>query len=234
MVINVSVPSMNGLDESTKIKHIEKYLYELNDQLRYILSNLEIDNFSVETADALNISTQAKRRAEKDFKKEIDSVRQKIKKTAEEVEAQIETVRTEMQGQATYVSSQFGTIEETYIKQNDENALGETTLYKTVANINGYVTSSMNYIRTGLLDEDPLNGEYGVEIGDIAGHSGGLKLRLVKNRVGFYENGAEVAYINNKELCITQARIKLYIFFGGYKANVTNGIAFDWDGDDDE
>jgi hypothetical protein len=52
--------------------------------------------------------------------------------------------------------------------------------------------------------------------------------------VSFWENSVKVAYITGKELCITQARIKLYIYFGGYKINVTNGIAYDWEGDEDD
>lgn len=234
MVINISVPSMNGMDDKAKIKHIEKYLYDLNDQLRFILGNLEIDNFSVETKDALNVSAEAKKKAKKDFANELEKIRHQIKQTATEIDAQIDVIRTEMKDNASYTSEMFGKVEETYLKINDESALGETTLYKTVSNINGYVTSSMNYIKTGLLDADPLTGSYGVEIGDVNDNGEGLKLRLIKNRVGFYENGIEVAYVNNKELCIAQARIKLYIFFGGYKINVTNGIAFDWEGDEED
>lgn len=234
MVINCNVPALEGLNDKAKLESIEKYLYDLNDQLRFILGNLEIDNFSAETRNALSLNAAGKRKAEKEFNNYLEQLRNQIITTATEIEREIESVRSEMNGQASYVSEQFGKVEETYLKRTDEDALGEMTIFKTVSNINGYVLTSMNYIKTGLLDTDPLTGEYGVEIGDIVGSGMGLKLRLVKDEVSFYENNVKIAYITGKELCITQARIKLYIYFGGFKINVTDGIAFDWEGDEDD
>lgn len=232
MVINVNVPSLNGMDDGTKIKHIERYLYELNDQLRYVLSNLEIDNFSVETADALAVTKETKNKAKEDLKKEIETVRQKIKKTAEEIDVQIDTIRSEMADSASYINSIYGNLEENYLKITDENALGKTELYQTVSNLNGMVTTSQNYIKTGLLDGDALDGVYGVEIGDYGSGSDALRLRLVKNEISFMEGDVTVAYINGTEICITRARIKEYIYLGGYIIEVYDGISFDWEGDD--
>lgn len=234
MVINCSVPALEGLSEKAKLESIERYLYELNDQLRFILGNLEIDNFSAETRNALSLDAAGKRKAEKEFGNYIEQLRQQIINTSTEIEREIESVRNEMSGHATYVSEQFGRVEEEYLKITDEDALGEMTIFKTVSNINGYVLTSMNYIKTGLLETSGQGDEYGVEIGDIIGNGQGMKLRLVKNKVSFYENNTEVAYITGKELCITQAKIKMYIYFGGFKINVTDGIAFDWEGDEDD
>jgi hypothetical protein len=156
MVINCSVPALEGLSDKAKLENIEKYLYDLSDQLRFILGNLDIDNFSAETRNALSLDAAGKRKAEKEFNNYLEQLREQIKNTATEIEREIESVRSEMNGRATYVSEQFGKVEETYLKRTDEDALGEMTIFKTVSNINGYVLTSMNYIKTGLLDTDPL------------------------------------------------------------------------------
>ena len=234
MVINVNVPSLNGMDDRTKIKHIEKYLYELNDQLRFVLSNLEIDNFSIETADALTVTEEAKVRAEQDLKKEIESVRQKIKKTAQDIDIQMQEIHTELKGNAKYVDSLYGTLEEEYLKITDENALSKTEIYQTVSKLNGEVTTSQNYIKTGLLDEGADGGIYGVEIGDFGEGAEALKLRLVKNKISFIEGDVTVAYISGTEIVISRAKIKEYIWLGGYIIEVYDGISFDWAGDEED
>nr|DAE22263.1 MAG TPA: hypothetical protein [Podoviridae sp. ctKS020] len=231
MVINCNVPNFAGADESTRLKKIEKYLYDLDDQLRFILSNLEVDNFTVETRSELQVGAAAKEKAQTDLKKRIDALKQKIILTAEELNTDLAETRESLTGSIQAISNQFGTYSAEYMKERVENVLGEITLFQKVEDISGYVVTSQGYIKTGELDTDESGKSiYGVEIGEVEGDSG-LKLRLVKDRISFVENGYEIAYISGKELYIRQAKIVDYIYFGGYRIEVTDGIAFNWEGD---
>ena len=48
--------------------------------------------------------------------------------------------------------------------------------------------------------------------------------------MSFYENGYEIAYMSGKELVINRAKIAEYIYLGGYRIGVLNGIEFKWEG----
>ena len=78
MVINCNVPSFQNLSTDQKLKKMERYLYDLNDQLRVILNNLELDNFTLETREAVGLSQQTKEAIQTDF----NALKQAIIKTA--------------------------------------------------------------------------------------------------------------------------------------------------------
>ncbi len=230
MVINCNVPVLNGLDDKTKLVKMEKYLWELNDQLRFILSNLEVDNFSVETQSTLGISKEQKSQAEHQVQQSIESLKQKIINTSKSIESDIETIRETMTGYYQAVSAQFGTYTAEFFRDTTKSALATIEEFKQIENINGYYVASQAYIKTGNIDtNDDGTAVYGIEIGDTQNASG-TKLQLCNNRIICKENGTEVWHIANKEIEIARAKIGEYIYFGGYRVEVTNGIEFKWEG----
>lgn len=234
MVISCNVPSFNNLTPDQKIKKIEKYLNELNDQLHIVLNNLELDNFTLQTQNAINISEETKNLIENDLEASIEAIKNRIIKTADEINSTIQSEISVMSGQVEYISGQFGTFTEDYFKESVENALNKTDTYTTIKNLNGYITTSQSYIKTGNISADIGSAEdkIGIVIGDaITGdnQSSNMKVVIVGDRMSFYEGTNEVAYISGKELVINKVKINEYIYFGSYKIDVINGIAFRWE-----
>ena len=215
MVINCNVPVLNGLDDSTKLVKMEKYLWELNDQLRFILSNLEVDNFSVETQTALGVSSEEKSKAENHVQQTIESLKQKIVNTANSIESDIQTIRDTMEGQFKAISDQFGTY--------------TADFFREIETINGYYVESQGYVKTGNIGYDGDKVLYGIEIGDVQ-NMNGTKLQLCNNKISCFENGVKIWGIANREIEIARAKIGEYIYFGGYRVEVTKGIEFKWEG----
>ena len=91
-------------------------------------------------------------------------------------------------------------------------------------------------IRTGLLYNDE-NGipVFGVEIGQTNKVDGvevfNQFARITADKLSFYDqNGSEVAYISDYNLCITNAEVTGTLKLGGYIVDTTNGLAFKWGG----
>ncbi len=227
MVINCSVPSFNNLSEAERLDKIQRYLYDLDDQLRFVLSNLDADNFSIETQKNLQITEAEKLKIENHMKEQVSNLKQRIIATAHSIESEMETVKEQMNGMYSAISD-FGTYRADYVKDVIENAAGELTLYQKIEDVNGIVETINAYIKTGELDA--AENIYGIEIGETLADAG-FKLRLVKDKISFLENNYEVAYISGHEIIIDQARIKQYIYFGGFRLDVINGMAVVWEGD---
>ena len=234
MVISCNVPSFNNLTPDQKIKKIEKYLNELNDQLHIVLNNLELDNFTLQTQNAINISEETKNLIENDLEASIEAIKNRIIKTADEINSTLESEISVMSGQVEYISGQFGTLTDDYFKERVENALNTTDTYTTIRNLNGYITTSQSYIKTGNISADigSTEDKVGIVIGDaITGdnQSSNMKVVIVGDRMSFYEGTNEVAYISGKELVINKVKIQQYIYFGSYRIDVIDGIAFRWE-----
>lgn len=233
MVINCNVPSLNGLDDSTKLVKMEKYLWELSDQLRFILSNLEIDNFTVETQDALQVNSAAKKKAEQEMQQTVESLKQKIINTADSIKSDIETIRETMEGHYEAFSSQFGTYTADYFRETAKNALADTDTFKQIEYINGQYIASEGYIKTGNIGTNTDGTAiYGIEIGDVQDESG-VKLRASNRRLSFIEAGVETGHVEGREIKINRLIVGEYIYFGGYRVELTDGIEFKWEGYDE-
>lgn len=234
MNINCEVPMLNGLDERTKITKIEKYLYELDQQLKVVLANIDTDNFTVETRDELQLGTAAKKKAETEFKQTVDSLKQKIINTSESISSDIETLRETMEGHYRATSAQFGTYNADFFRETTKNALATIEEFKQIENINGYYLASQGYIKTGNIgtNEDGTV-MYGVEIGDVQDESG-TKLKISNNAIHSIEKGDTVWYIENGEVYAHRLIVKDYIYLGGYRVEVTEGVEFKWEGYENE
>ena len=182
MNINCEVPMLNGLDERTKISKIEKYLYELDQQLKVVLANIDIDNFTVETRDELQLSAASKKKAETEFKQTVDSLKQKIINTAESITSDIERIRETMQGSFKAVSEQFGQYDAEFFRATTKDALSTLDEFKQIENINGYYIASQGYVKTGNIGEENGKAVYGIEIGDVQSIDG-IKLQFSNHAI---------------------------------------------------
>lgn len=107
----------------------------------------------------------------------------------------------------------------------------------TLADIIGEVTDDLKqsvemirrHIKIGYLDEDST--QYGIEIGETINETFLSYARLQANRLSFYDNGTEVAYISNQKLYITNAEITNSLTINHYVFDTSHGgIALMWQG----
>lgn len=235
MVISCNVPSFNNLTPDQKIKKIEKYLNELNDQLHIVLNNLELDNFTLQTQNAINISEETKNLIENDLEASIEAIKNRIIKTADEINSTIQSEISTLSGQIQY-NSEYGTLTDEYFRQRVENAINTTEIFEKISEIDGYIEDRQSYIRTGDISADIGSSvaKFGIVIGETTigdNQSSNMKVVIVGDRMSFYEGTNEVAYISGKELVINKVKIQQYIYFGKYRIDVIDGIAFRWEGE---
>lgn len=233
MSVKLNLPPLNNITPST----IRSYLFQLQEQLNYILNNQNYDELknsvlesSKDTA-AIQIKELEKSEAAK-----IKQLRDKIIETADEISQSFQVELTER------VNSIYASVAEQYISKGKEGELNEcyeyitqqissgvienfsrtvTLVQETDKEVREYMKQFDAYIKRGLLGYDDSGNEiFGIEIGDV---NSPFKGRFISNKLSFMQGSAEVAYISNETLYITRAEILDMLSIG----NSANGY-FDW------
>jgi hypothetical protein len=125
-------------------------------------------------------------------------------------------------------------------------ALGEFSatldgLNGSIGNLETYNVSTQQYIKTGLLFFDDENiPRYGVAVGEklttvvvngeVTVERSGLSATFTSDRLSFWQNEVEVAYISNKQLYINEANILSRLFIGDWVIDRTYGFTVKWAG----
>ena len=217
--IDFRPPALSAASEAQAIVQLQRYLYQLGEQLNYALGTLH--------QEADTISQSAQQNAEAIQKVASTSPRQTftglkdlIIKSADIVNAYYDQISTRLEGM--YVAeSTFGTFRQEVAADLTANAEGIQQAFSNIQKIDSNVAeigSSLQavnaYIKTGVLyynsESMPV---YGVEIGqrnEIDGVIGFQKYsRFTANRLAFFDqNDNEVAYITDRVLHITIAEIQ--------------------------
>ena len=120
------------------------------------------------------------------------------------------------------------------------------TLDSTISGVNDvldtletYNINTEQYIKTGLLFFDDENiPRYGVAVGEkltqvevngeIVVERSGLAATFTSDRLSFWQNEVEVAYISNNQLYINEARILSRLFIGNWVIDCSYGFALKW------
>lgn len=240
MAININLPNITATSPTEQIRQMHSYLFQMAEQLNWALSTLETpkDNPSaIKFEQSEEISPQE---AEDTF----NSIKALIIKSADIVKAYEETIMTNFNG-TYFADSDFGTYLEETSKAVEENSKGVFEVYtnvQTITNKDGNgtldelakdVRETNAYIRRGLLKYDEESGKaiYGIEVGETNEDGAFLKYaRFIADRLSFFDaNDEEVAYIGNGCLYILgTSRFIGDVFFGKYKADTSDGLAFTW------
>lgn len=111
----------------------------------------------------------------------------------------------------------------------------------SIGDLETYNVSTEQYIKTGLLffDDDNIP-RYGVAVGEklttvvvngeVTVERSGLSATFTSDRLSFWQNEVEVAYISNKQLYINEANILTRLFIGDWVIDRTYGFAVKWAG----
>ena len=239
------MPRITGATPAEQLQQIQSYLYQFSEQLKYALNHLSVENFSEEGKQSLSQAVSgAGSGVTPEQQSQFQELRALIIKTAHTIESFQEEIRTTLKYE--YVAkSEYGEYQkdiEAEIHATAENVTQyytetkelQSALEETEAKFDSYLTNLEGYIRTGIVGEDEAgNSILGVEIGErktqtVDGEevivSEGLRSRFTSDRLSFYQGEAEVAYISNQRLYITDAEVSGSFTLGDWLISTANGL----------
>lgn len=223
MSVDLILPRIDGKTPQQQLLQIKNYLFQMREQLQFALYNLSTENFSAEGRNLLIQSLYGESGGAVEQDNRYQELKALIIKTAHTVEVKYNEIVNILDYE--YVSnSEFGDYQETARAEITETAKSitqdyvlKTELDTALSPFESYITDTNAYIRTGLLYETSAGVPiYGVEIGQrstqiIDGEEvvvmDNLVSRFTSDRLSFFQGEAEVAYISNKRLYITDAEI---------------------------
>ena len=238
MNIDIRLPNITAPTAEGQMAQMQSYMHQLVQQLNWALNT--IGDAQSENTSNVVINSSGEDISPKEAEDTFNSIKALIIKSADIVKAYEETIKTDFNGEY-FAESDFGTYLEQTSRSIEENSKGYTEMYTNVQTItdkvNGLeedVRTTNAYIRRGLLDyDDNGNAIYGVEVGETNQDGAYIKYaRFKSDRLSFFDaNSDEVAYIGNGCLYILgTSRFIGDVYFGGYKADTSDGVAFTWIG----
>ena len=238
MGIDLRFPNITGTTPTEQMAQMQSYLHQLVQQLNWALNTVG-EAQSGNTSNVV-INTPSEDISPKEAEDTFNSIKALIIKSADIVKAYEETIYSDFQGKY-FADSDFGTYVEDTSRSVVENSKYVQDTYTNVQTltdkVNGLeedVRTTNAYIKRGLLGYDENgNAIYGVEVGETNQDGAYMKYaRFKSDRLSFFDaNSNEVAYIGNGCLYILgTSRFIGDVFFGEYKADTSDGLAFTWIG----
>lgn len=234
---NITAPTPEG-----QIIQIHSYLFQLSEQLLYAFNEVDKqEKAMVEKIQAKGLGSGNSSSAE--ATNTFNAIKALIIKSADIVNAYYTEINKRLEG--IYVAqSEFGIYTEQTSQAITENSEGIESLFTNIQEITSDLEEISNtlidveaHIKSGLLyyaeDGAPV---YGLEIGQkntIDGEEIFNKFaRFTADRLSFYDqNDAEVAYVSDYKLYITEAQISGNLMIGSYVIDSSDGLLFRWAGD---
>jgi hypothetical protein len=247
MGINLKLPNISGNNPAEQMRQMQSYLFQMVEQLNWALGTLETSNGSTSVSSTVPSTIKFEQSEDitpQEAESTFNSIKALIIKSADIVKAYEETIMENFNG-SYFADSDFGTyLEETsrYIEENSKGVKEVYTNVQTITNKDGNgtldelskdVRETNAYIKRGFLGKDRETNEdvYGLAVGETD-KNGVYKQYawFTADKLTFFdENGNRVAYIGNGCLYILgTSRFSGAVYFGGYKADTTDGLAFTW------
>lgn len=240
MGIDIRLPNINAPTEAGQLIQIKSYLYQLVEQLKWAMENIEQGGTATAPSTSTTVSTATINSA--NATNTFNAIKSLIIKSADIVDAYYTEINQRLEG--IYVAqSEFGTYSEMTSQEIEKNSTDITQIFTNTQQINSMLEEISNtlinvnaYIKSGLLENDesgiPI---YGLEIGQRNSINGeevfNKYARFSSNKLSFFDqNDTEVAYISDFRLHITDAEIEGTLTLGGYKIDTSNGLVFRWIG----
>lgn len=225
------------------------YLYQMAEQLNVALNSLTADNFTEEAREKGIAGTAI----EETQKSQYDALKSLVIKTADVVRTEMDTLETELE--STYLAkSEFGEYTQSADAKIEANSQGVKQLYQlseelsaqqenTDTSFENYKISTSQFIHTGLLYYDSDNvPRYGVAVGEnlttieIDGEQAlerkNLYSTFTSDKLSFWQNDVEVAYVSNSKLFVTNIEILGNAIINNWLIDTTTGFTLKWIGGD--
>lgn len=209
-MFDLQLPRLTGRETQAQLREMEAYLFQLSEQLRFALNNLDDSNFTGEMQAQYSDTV----RAAQTSGEAVQALAGEIVRNAEEIRRDCETYVSETE------ASILAGVRETYLAQSDRETLRQEFL------------SSVDLSAEAL--DASFSRKYGVTFGNLAANADafaaaetfyrtnirldaeGIHIRkeespfealFTNDRLAFLQNGVEVAYISEKKLHITEAGV---------------------------
>lgn len=246
MSFNIRIPNITASTPTEQVRQVHSYLFQVVEQLNWALN-------TIESAQSGNTSPNASSNVKFEQSEDItpqeaentfNSIKALIIKSADIVKAYEETMKADFNGEY-FADSDFGAYLEQTKYSIETTSKDVTELFSSVETItnkdgNGTldelskdVKKTNTYIKRGFLGNDKETGDkvYGIAVGETDDNGVYRKYAwFTADKLTFFdEHDNPVAYIGNGCLYILgTSRFIGDVFFGGYKADTSDGLAFTW------
>jgi len=243
-----SPPQLSG-DERRQLVQVRSYLYQMAEVLNQSLSALTPENFQGEWRQTLQ-SAATQQQMTETVGQSAAALKALIIKTAAQVQARMDAITATLEGE--YLArSEFGEYQEQVSAEITATATGIVQAYdydsrlsaldETMAGFEAYEASTRAYIKTGLLYYDEANVPvYGVAVGEqdadaqadgqTVVSSAGSLATFTADRLSFWQNGVETAWISDGQWCARAVEVKERITLGQWAMETQNGFTLRWVG----
>ena len=213
MELNMELPRSN-IDFSG----LRSYVYRLAERLNVVLSSLDSENFVSSAGAVFSVSEKSGA--------DIKELKQSIVRTASLI-SKVEDKLTTTMEESYVAKSDIGTYTSDAVGTYEVGGRGIEQYFSLIEEVSENISKIEGYVKSGVLDE----GVIGIEIGSfgVTGETP-FKVRLSDNRLSFFDGDSEVAYLSDSVLYITRAEIKGALALGGYELDLTDGVAWRWNG----
>ena len=242
----IQTPPLLQGDEKHQLLQVHSYLFQMAQALNAGLNNLTAENFTAEAGAVIRNAA-----SQRDVAQNANTLKAMIIKTAAQVTARMDEIVAKLEGE--YVSvGEFGQYQEEVSNEIKATATGIVQSYgydsrldaldESMAGFLDYEVSTKQYIKTGLLFYDAEGvPRYGVAVGEsdtditedgeVVVSRAGLLATFTSDRLSFWQNGVETAWVSNGQWCTRSLEIQQDMHIGEWQIDHKNGFSIRWMGE---
>ena len=234
-------PSPRGSVQEQLVRQYS-YLFQMAQQLNVALGQLESGGTAAPSGGTAAPAAEREQ--------QYQTLKSMIVKTADTVQRRMDQLSAKLTGE--YVAaSEFGTYVERLNAYLEANPEALTQYYSFCSDLQAnmeavsaafgqYRTETEGYIRTGIVGYDGAVPVYGVAVGqgltvtDVDGETvvdqNNFRATFTAQRLSFWQDANEVAYVSNNRLYITNITVMEGVTLGQWQITTASGLAFRWIG----
>ena len=218
-------PVLQGT-ERTQLQQLYNFLYAMSGKLNEAMLAVGVQDGTAEE----QAVTKAQQKQAEEQKKQSDSLKALIVKTADIVRTEMQEIATTLHGETVAVSDALGTLQENMdaeVRITAEGILQDyhfDQLVTDTANNSFFRQQTNQYIFTGLISDNPV--EYGIAIGEgVTAYDGNGNPYLnqnakvatfTMNKLAFWQGTTQLAYFSSGKFYITNGEITNTLQIGNY------------------
>ena len=240
--MDIRLPNITAPTESGQIAQMRAYLYQFAEQLNWALNTLESNKASDAVVLKDKVGNIVEQTEEAKAMDTFNSLKPLIIKSAEIVESYYDKIDELINLSGRYVAySEYGTY-----TQDTNNRIDATDRYiqqnlYTKETIDEMFVENQGYLRFGVVGTTiypPNENATGIIIGDFTSTNESEYKRFARYTSAGIElfdgeaggDNLPVATISKKKITITSAEFTSEVKMGQYRVDLSNGIAFKWEG----
>ena len=241
--IDIRRPNITGNTPQEQLLQMRSSLYQISEQLNWAFNTIQVGAGSP----TVNVqqSTTSEATSPEEVQNSFNEIKALIIKSADIVDAYYDKICQKLEGEYKGLSD-FGNFYQkttAYLEANPTEALVKFTNLQSIQNTLDKIGEELDQeirtdarIKAGLMGYEESGAPiYGLEVWQRDDYDNEKLVerfaRLSANKLAFYDkNDAEVAYISDYLLYITNAKFTGDVIMGGYKYDTSDGIAHVWIG----